>query len=323
MKSISKEELRIFYLLIINKLLYKGNLGFQLACILYRLKNIYSNRLLLSDQQAIKVRFKNVHGYELNLNAPISFNEKLQWLKLNDRTELHTKLADKWLVREFISKKYGDDLLTKIVYQTNDWRNIIKENTPDYPFIIKPNHGSGWFHIIHDKSKADWEKIKIDCRFWLTQNYYYYDREWQYKFIPPCIIVEKLLLSKLDKLANIYRLHCCSGEVEVISVNILSEDPKKFISIKYNKKWEFLNFKFGTENKETDRKVKIKKPKHLNKIIEITEDIAKRFAYVRVDFYELDGRFYFNEITFHDSGGNDRIFPFEWDIKLGRMINLS
>lgn len=325
MKYLIKSKIRKSYWFVFYKILYSGSWGFHLAKYLSSIKNIYSYRLLLNDKQAIKNRFKKAQGYELNLESPITMNEKLQWLKLNDRTELHTLFADKWLVRNYIKNHYDEDILTEVVFQTFNWRDILIENMPDCPFIIKPNHASGWYHFVYDKTKVNWNQIRLDCRFWLTQNYYYFEREWQYKNINPCLIVEKLLIPQNGGIPNNYRLHCLSGNVEIISINFCFDHPNEFIAKKFDKNWNQLDFKFGVENKVYEKylNIKIDRPKTLDRMIHIAEDIAKKFAYVRVDFYEVDHKLYFNEITFHDSGGYDKIIPFEWDIKLGNLMPLN
>jgi hypothetical protein len=304
--------------------LYSGEFGFHIALLANKFKNLYSYRLYFNDSEAIQYRFKIAHGYSFDLDNPNTLNEKIQWLKINDRTALHTLLADKWKVRDYIKGKYGDDILTDVVFQTENWNDIVIENMPNFPFIIKPNHGSGWYHIVYDKTKVNWNHIRSDCRFWLAENYYQFEREWQYKHIQPCLIVEKLVIPQKGGLPNNYRLHCLSGKVEMISINICFDNPNKFIAKKFDKNWNQLDFKFGVEMKDQDklRNIIIYPPKSLDKMIDVAENIAKHFSYVRVDFYEVDNKMYFNEITFHDSGGYDKIIPFEWDVKLGKLIDL-
>lgn len=324
MKVRIKKKISKLYWIIFHKLLYGGELGFHIALLINKFKNIYSYRLYLNDSEAIQYRFKIAHGYSFDFENPNTLNEKMQWLKINDRTALHTLLADKWKIRDYIKEKYGDNILTEVVFQTENWKDIVIKNMPNYPFVIKPNHGSGWYHFVYDKTKVNWNQIKSDCRFWLTQNFYHFEREWQYKFIKPCIVVEKLLIPQTGGLPNNYRLHCLSGIVEVISVNLCFGDPNTFIAKKFDKNWNRLNFKYGIEIKEQKeyQDMLITPPKSLNKMIDIAENIAKHFAYVRVDFYEVDDKLYFSEITFHDSGGYDKIIPFEWDKKLGGKISL-
>lgn len=318
-KKISRIYWKVFF-----KILHSNNIGFQIALLINNVKNIYSYRLYLNDTEAIKFRFKKALDYPLNLDHPCTMNEKLQWLKLNDRREFHTLLADKWLVRNYIKDHYGADILTEIIFQTNNWENIRTENLPHYPVIIKPNHGSGWYHFIYDKTKVNWNQIRLDCRFWLAQNYYQFGREWQYKNIQPCLFVEKLLIPENGGLPNNYRFHCLSGEIEIISINFCFDNPNKFIAKKFDKDWNQLPFKFGTEIKEQEVNLNIivRKPKTFDRMTHIAKDISKHFAYVRVDFYEVEEKLYFSEITFHDSGGYDKIIPFEWDLRLGEKINL-
>jgi len=312
--------------LMVNAIMYGSNLGYFFARYIIEFWHFFSFRLYLPDKIAVKKQFKRAQGYEMDMNNPKTLNEKMQWLKIYDRTPLHTLYADKYAVRKFFEERYGPEGLIDLVFHTDSWREITKENMPDFPFIIKPNHGSGWYHIIEDKNTVDWNKIRTDCRFWLSQNPYQMQKEWQYKNIPPRIVVEKLLVPKKGGIPNNYRIHCMSGNVEIISVNLYLGSTKNYVARKFNKKWEPLNFRFGSEeikestsNEYTD----IPKPVNFDRMIYIAEDIAKSFAYVRVDFYEVDGKMYYGEITFHDSGGYDKIIPFNWDEKFGEKIKLN
>jgi hypothetical protein len=108
-----------------------------------------------------------------------------------------------------------------------------------------------------------------------------------------------------------------------VSVNVCFGDPNSFVAKKFNKNWDILNFDFGVEIKQKNENITIEKPINFDRMVYIAEDIAKDFAYVRVDFFEVDGKLYYGEITFHDSSGYDKITPFEWDLKLGSFINLK
>ena len=314
-----------WYQKVLKELMYSSNIGFHISIFIVEIKNYYSFAMYLNDVDGIKRQFKRAHGYLIDIDHPKTFNEKIQWLKVNDRTPNHTLLADKYSVRDFMKYKYGEDGLVPLVFHTKDWKLITKDHMPDYPFIIKPNHACAWYHIIYDKNKVDWHKIRTNCRFWLTQNYYPHEREWQYKDIEPRILVEKLLIPANGGLPNNYRLHCLSGNVEIVSVNVYSGNPERFIAKKFNKKWEVLDFVFGIELKQKNEfgDIVIERPKNFERMVNIAEDIAKEFAYVRVDFYEVDCKLYFGEITFHDSGGYDKILPFTWDEHFGSLVDLT
>ena len=57
---------------------------------------------IMPDSVMSKFYFKVVLGKKLNLENPQTFNEKLQWLKINDHNPLYTQYADKYAVK----KKY-------------------------------------------------------------------------------------------------------------------------------------------------------------------------------------------------------------------------
>ena len=311
----------------IYNLMYKSNLGFIISVILIRIRHFFTLGYLISDARMIKKQFKACHGYDLDLKDPKTLNEKMNWLKLHDRTPNHIIYADKFAARKIFAERYGEKDLVELPFHTTDWREIKKENMPDYPFIIKPNHGSGWFHIVKDKNIADWNKIRTDCRFWLTQNYYWKQREWQYKSMKPRIIVEKLLICSDGRIPTNFRVHCFHGKVGLIALTIPhGDDPNKYTNLKYDRDWNPIPMDWapkGTNLTKLRDKVDMPRPKSLDKILYLAEDISKEFKYVRVDFYDVDGKVYHGEITFHDGGGIEIITPFEWDEKFGSMINLN
>ena len=124
-------------------------------------------------------------------------------------------------VREFVSSRIGSQYLIPLVFHTDNFLDeIVPENFPDYPVIVKSNHSCGANQIIYDKSATDWKALKKVCRKWLRENYYYKYREWQYKDIVPRIVVEKLLINTGNVIPYDYKLHCFNGNVVMIQVDI-------------------------------------------------------------------------------------------------------
>lgn len=300
---------------------YKGKIGYFATNIIfetYRFWKYYR----IKDIPYLKAKFLRLQGYPLNLEEPKSLNEKLQWLKLYDIRPIYTTLADKYGVRSFIQEQFGDDLLIPLLYDTTDYRDIVPENLPNEPFILKATHDSGSFVIVRDKSAVDWEKVRVDCRWWLSKNYYWIDREIQYKDIQPRIIIEKLLLDKDGKIPNDYKLHCINGKVEFIYVAVDREGVNKRNI--YDPNWNPLPFTFAHKFKDTSklRGSEIAPPATLQQMITLSEKVAQMFAYVRVDFYDVDGVLYFGEVTQCHGGGFDQMRPIEWDYKYGEMLNI-
>ena len=301
---------------------YKGTLGYFFTNFVYETYR-FLKYYRLKDIPYLHKRFLNMQGYPLDLKNPRSLNEKLQWLKLYDRRPIYTTFADKYAVRAYVKEFLGEDLLIPLLYQTKQVENIVPENLPDQPFILKANHDSGSFLIVRDKREINWKKVQIDCRWWLSKNYYWIDREWQYKDIEPCIIVEKLLMDKNGKIPNDYKLHCINGQVEFIYVAIDREGTNKRNI--YNRDWAPMPFSWANKFKDTSklRGAEIEPPATLERMILLSEKIAELFAYVRVDFYDVDGTLYFGEITQCHGGGFDQMKPREWDYKFGEMLKIN
>ena len=276
-----------------------------------------------NDKEYLKNIFRKKQGYDFDIDNPKTLNEVIQWLKINEREDFHTICADKLRAREYLSKYFSEEFFIPILFYTDDYRKITFENLPDELFVIKTNHDAGHFIIVRDKNSIDWNKKKLDFKYWMRENYYYNDREWQYKNIKPFVIAEKLLECKNGKIPNDYKVHCINGKVEFIYV--ASEREGKNKRNIYDRNWNPLLFTWAAKGKDTSnlRGEEVSPPQTLSQMIDFAEKVAKDFPrYVRVDFYDVDGRLYFGEITQHHGGGFDQIRPFEWDEKFGSMIIL-
>jgi hypothetical protein len=276
-----------------------------------------------SDEQYLKKMFRKYQGYDLDLENPKTLNEKLQWLKIHDKKDYYVTNADKYAAREYIRDTFGEEFLIPLVFHTTDYRELRPENLPDYPFVIKTNHGFGNTVIVRDKNSIDWKKLRMDYKRWLRNNYYYFEREWQYKYIKPRIVVEKMLLCKDGKVPNDYKLNFVEGKIEFIYVSVDREGSNKRNI--YDPDWNPMDFTWARKGKDLSkiRGGDIQPPASLNKMIEFGSVIARLYKYVRVDFYDVDGVLYFGEITQCHGGGFDMMQPFEFDQMFGEKINLT
>lgn len=273
----------------------------------------------------VKLMFRRHMGYPLNLENPITLNEKINWLKINERTPLHTQCTDKFKVRDYISEKIGSNYLVPIHFQTFNPKEIIPENLPDTPCIIKTNHDSGGGVFVKDKSRLNWIKIQKNLRRRLRVNYYLRSKEWQYKNIQPRIIVEKLLQNKKDKIPFDYKVHCFNGNVRMISVD-MGRGTDNHHRNWYSIDWKREPYKWSspkgsgkyTDPSDTD----VEKPETLEEMIKLSQILATPFTYVRVDWYDVDSKLFFGELTFHHDSGIQPILPEIWDKKLGGQLIL-
>ena len=269
----------------------------------------------LSDADFNKKIYAEKFDKELDLVNPKTFSEKLIWLKIYDRTSLHTLCADKLAVREYVKEKIGEEYLIPLVFSTKNVNDLTPENLPNFPIIIKTNHDSGSTQIIRDKKNIDWSLIHDRFKKSLTVNYYFYWREWQYKNISPCIIIEKLLLQENGSVPYDYKLHCFGGKVTYIQVH-MDRETKHTRSF-YDVNWNLLNIE-DPYNKEKQSPP----PHQLSKMIKLAQRLSSPFTYVRIDFYELDRKIYFGEFTFHPEGGYRKFTPEKWNLIFGKQLQL-
>jgi hypothetical protein len=268
------------------------------------------------DREFSILRFRAQAGYQPNIDKPTTFNEKMQWLKLNDRQEIHTLCADKYKVRALVEKEIGAEYLIPLLFKTDDIKQLTLENIPDEPCIIKPNHDSGSIFIVKDKITLDLKKAQQELGRSLHRNYYHINREWQYKNIPPLVLIEKLLTNDQGDIPNDYKVFCFAGKAKCIQVD--SDRFTQHARAFYDTKWQPLPFDLKYSKVE-----EIPPPKNLKLIIELAEKLSKPFPFARIDFYEIDNQVYFGEITFHPESGFGAFSPQEWDEKLGNMVPLE
>lgn len=306
----------------VRKLSYTNNFINKLYLIANRIKVLLL--LPLSDEKFAKIKYKENTGRKLDLENPKTFNEKLWWLKINNRDPLLTICSDKVKVREYVRKCGLGHILNEVygVYDSAD--DIDFDKLPDKAFI-KTNHGSG-INIIWDRNKPfDINKFRKKFNRALKQNYYWQSREWNYKNIEPKIIVEKLLEDRENRSLIDYRFLCFDGVVRMIFVDIEtaaedgSHNPYARRNV-YDRNFNYLNIKVKRE--QFDSSI-IKKPRNFDKMIEYAEKLSKPFVFCRVDLYNINGNIYFGEITFYPGGATQIVEPEEWELKMGEWIDLS
>lgn len=278
---------------------------------------------ILPADCVVKRDFKRHFGYKLNLKNPQTLNEKLNWMKLYDRERWYSFYADKFLARDYFIREFGEEHVIPLLFETKNVSELLPENISEFPCIVKANHSCGQWVIIRNPQDVNWHKLRRDARFWITENWYNCGKEYQYKFIERRIIVEKLLQTKEGKIPNDYKLHFINGEIAFIYVSV-DREGGNYRCI-YDKDWNKLPFVWieSWKYKEGLNAVDLPRPDTLDKMIEMGTKIAKRFPrYIRVDYYDCDGRIYFGEITFHHGGAYDQFFPKEYDLVYGKKLTL-
>lgn len=270
----------------------------------------------MPDKQYLKLLYKTETGRRLNFKNPRTYNEKLQWIKLYDKKPEYTLYADKYRVREYISKTIGGEHLIPLLDVYNSVSEIEWDGFPDQ-FVLKCTHGSGSNIICKDKSKLDIVEAERKLEKWMKKNWYWFGREWCYKNIKPRIICEKYMVDESGYELKDYKFFCFNGEPKLVQV-----DYDRFAGHErnvYSLEWEFIDVIIKYPN---NPKRQIEKPKNLDGMIKIAAILSKGIPHVRVDLYDVNGSIYFGEMTFYHGSGFEKIIPESYDYLLGNWIKL-
>lgn len=270
----------------------------------------------LPDDIYLKLLYRCFYNKKLNLRNPQTFNEKLQWLKLYDRNPMYTKLVDKYEVKKYVSSLIGEDYIIKTLGVWDSFNDIDFKKLPD-KFVIKCTHDSGGVVVVKDKNKMDINAVKLKLEKCLKKNFFYMGREWPYKNVTPRIIVEELIEDNTHKELKDYKLMCFNGKVECSFVcsDRFSGDLRVTF---FDREWRKMPF----ERHYPKADYNIDKPVKYEEMIKIAEILSHNIPFVRMDFYEVEGKIYFGEFTFYPGSGFEEFTPEEWDYKLGNLIKL-
>ena len=280
---------------------------------------------LIPDRPYAKLFYHIYTGKTLHLDKPVLFNEKLWWLKLYNRDPLLTKCSDKHLAREYVTEcGFPDILIPQLdVFISADEIDFEKY---DIPVVIKCNNDSGglFFYDPKDKNHLNFKKIRKKLNTTLKTDYSLVSREWNYKNIPPRIVVEKVIRDKAGNLPSDFRFFCFDGVPKFMMMDfgvMTNEGHHKFEFPRnlYDMDFNLLPVRFGRDNYNGD----VQRPENFERMKEIATKLSQPFPMVRVDLYNLDGKIYFGEMTFYHGGCCQQITPEEWDLKIGSWIDLN
>ena len=275
----------------------------------------------LPDKLYLRLFYFSTTGRWIHFKNPKGFNEKLQWLKVNDRHWEYGKLVDKLAVRDHIKEVLGEEYLFPLLGSWESFDAIDFESLPNQ-FVLKCNHDSGSTKIIKDKSaltEQDYAALKNTFTKRLKKDFSYAGREYPYKGIKPYIIAEALMTHDGDKEKSIedYKFFCFNGVPKVMFVATDRSTDCKF---------DFFDMDFNhldIVNIHPNADKPIERPALFEEMKEIAAKLSKGMKQVRIDLYELNGKIYFGEYTFFHGGGFQLFQPEKWERQLGDWIELD
>ena len=276
--------------------------------------------ITLPDDKYLKYRYRIQLGKNLDLDNPKTFDEKMQWLKLNDRNPKYTQMVDKYEAKKYVSEIIGDEYIIPTLGIYNSYDEIDFDKLPNQ-FVIKCTHDSGSIVLCKDKKIFDKEKYRDKINKALKTNYYHSGREWPYKEVKPRILIEKYMEDKKTRDLKDYKFFTFNSVTKCIQV-----DYDRFTNHKrayYDTSWKRLPF---TTCYPSDYSIEIDKPDNFEEMKKIVDKITSTIEnnkFLRVDLYSINEKIYFGELTFYPGSGFEKFFPEEWDYKLGEMIDIS
>lgn len=269
----------------------------------------------MNDEAYLRLIFLCETGKKLNLENPVTYNEKLQWLKIHDRKPEYCAYVDKYEVRNYIKDIIGEQYLIPLIDVYNQISDILWNELPE-KFVLKCTHGSGCNIICTDKNKLDINGSIIKLKKWMRKNWYWFGREWPYKNVKPRIICETFI-SDTDKVPNDYKILCFNGKAKLIEVHLdrYGRHTQDFYDIEWNK----TTIVQGSPPSS----IKCDRPKQLENMIKLSETLAQYMRHVRVDWYVAKNNLYFGEITLYDSSGFSTFSSEKDDYLLGSWIDIE
>lgn len=274
----------------------------------------------LPDRIYLSIAYRAKLGRRLNFNDPKTFNEKIQWIKLNRHDPVLNTLVDKYLVKDVVATIIGKEYIIPTIGAWTSFDEIDFSTLPNQ-FVLKCNHDSHSVVICQDKEKLDYVAAKKRLEGGLKRNYFWHGREWAYKDVKPMIIAEPYIADQNDELVD-YKFFCFKDFVDSVMVcsDRKSGDPKFYF---VDKEWNVLKYnKRAIENPEG---FIVDKPKNLDEMYELAKKLSvfSKMPFVRIDLYNVDGRIYFGEFTFSPDNGMDPNILESTDEYFGKMMNLE
>lgn len=272
---------------------------------------------IFSDEMMSKFYYKVVLGEKLNLKNPQTFNEKLQWLKLNywPNNKLAIQCADKYAVRDYIKTKGYGETLTPLI---GNWTNADDIDFGKLPkqFVLKCNHGCAYNIVVSDKDKINTDDVKRQLSAWLKEDFGAFNIELHYSKIKPHrIVCEEFLGEKLID----YKFFCFNGEPKFIYVSTdLVHDRQAQLG--------FFNLdgtKIPLKRDDYADIPEIQFPDYFNEMLSMARDLGADFPFVRADFFLANDRYYFAELTFTPGACMMPFNPKKYDSEWGKLLDIS
>lgn len=274
-----------------------------------------------------KMRFRKLFGRSLNLKDPKDLNEKILWLSLFSDTTLWSQCADKYAVRDYVKGKGLEKILVKLYGKWDSVADIEWEKLPQ-KFVIKTNNGAGTVLIVSDKGGLNIPETNRLLEKWLSKDISSSTTEFHYRKIKPCIIAEELLeLPEADRTVSSsmvdYKIWCFNGKPDSILVCSNRQANGGCALSVFDLEWNYHPEATIFNEEHFEAEILVQRPPCLDEMLHIASLLSLDFPEVRVDFYCINGKIYFGELTFTSLGGTMTYYTQQELLRMGKKIDIS
>lgn len=272
----------------------------------------------LPDKQYLQLYYYGLFGKWIDFNNPKTFNEKIQWLKLYDRKDIYTTMVDKEAVKKYVSNIIGKKYVIPTIGVWEKFEEIDFSKFPNQ-FVLKTTHDSGGVYICRNKDSFDIEEARKKINTSLKKNFYRIGREWPYKNVKHKIIAEEYIDSKSQNGLDDYKIHCFNGVPKVILVCKDRFSDSGLTEDFFTPDWEHIDVKRPTHDNA------VTEPKYISEIdemLKLAKALSVNIPFLRTDFYVVQNKIYFGELTFFPASGFDAFQPETFDIEMGTWLEL-
>lgn len=256
-------------------------------------------------------------GREPELKAPVLYTEKLQWLKLYDHRPEYTTMVDKYAVKQYVTEKIGAEY---VIPALGVWERVEDIDFASLPerFVLKTTHDSGGIVICKDKTRLDAAAAKRKLKYFLKRDYYGQNREWPYKHVPHRIIAEAYMEDSTTAELRDYKFFTFGGVPKVLYIAQGRGRGEPTVADFFDMDFNHLPFTIDHDMAP----VPPEKPENFELMKALAARLSEGTPQLRVDFYEVDGKLYFGEMTFFHCSGMEGFHPEEWDRIFGDWVTL-
>lgn len=269
----------------------------------------------LSDEQYLQLKFYDTFGRFMDFSEPQTFNEKLQWLKIYDRKSEYTTMVDKYKSKEYVGNIIGNQYIIPTLGVWNHFDEIDFDALPNQ-FVLKCTHDSGGLIVCRDKSSLDIDEVRKKIDTSLSNNFYYMGREWPYKNVPHRIIAEQYMEDNLRDY-KVFGFDSVPRMKLVCSERFTKDGLKEDF---YDEVWNYLKVQsFAQDNAVFP----VQRPKQYEIIKQLAVMLHEKTACKRIDFYEINEKNYFAEITFDLTCNMEKFELNKWNLEFGECTRIS